>query len=197
MDGGNLVQPHPSQSLKEAKQAMKFGWRKQNKDYIPEDDSIKKLCRNQHTKISRLRTAHCGLESHTFTQWVSETLLVEYQSNSRAHPTRLTKICHTENGNLNHRATLWEKLWGTGEDLRHTFLIMTHEGIMNHGPWRKIRNYIANADLNKENEIEARLALSNHPVFLKKLMIINIFVSYKQQCNCLNTNRMFNTLMSS
>lgn len=90
-----------------------------------------------------------------------------------------------------------KNLWGTGEDLRHTFLIMTHEGIMNHGPWGKIRNYIANADLNKENEIEARLALSNHPVFLKKLMIINIFVSYKQQCNCLNTNRMFNTLMSS
>lgn len=127
----------------------------------------------QHQEAMQ-KPAHQNLQTENSTLWTritylytmgSETLLVEYHSNSRAHPTRLTKICHTENGNLNHRATLWEKLWGTGEDLRHTFLIMTHEGIMNHGPWGKIRNYIANADLNKENEIEARLALSNHPVF--------------------------------
>ena len=134
--GGNLLQTHPSQSFKEIKtllkQSMKMKWSRKNGGYKPELDNINSLSRNEQTKIFRLRTGHCGLRAHLHKMGLRDTAACSCGALKQT-PEHILQDCPDFARQRREvwptGATLDDKLWGTGEDLKRTVLFVTHTGL--------------------------------------------------------------------
>ena len=92
-------------------------------DYNPSTDPINRLARHEQTTIFRLRTGHCGLQSHLKRNGIMDSALCDCkEAEETVH--HILQDCPIR---WKQRQQLWpqdesttNKLWRTAEDLRRT-----------------------------------------------------------------------------
>ena len=107
-------------------------WKKENGGYQAHLDPIRRLERAQQTTIFRLRTGHCGLNSHLKRIGISDTSLCECGQADQP-PAHVLQSCpkYAERRQLTwpQGANQATKLWGSAEDLYRTADFVASTGL--------------------------------------------------------------------